>query len=89
MEGGYFCDSALPFGLLLALKIFNMVADALEWCTRRQGVTSIKHYLDDFIILRPPASDQCQSDLQTLQGICRELGALLVAHKRVGHTVYA
>ena len=31
-KGEVFCDTMLPFGLRSAPKIFNAVADALEWC---------------------------------------------------------
>ena len=30
-----------------APKLFNAVADALEWCVARQGIQHIYHYLDD------------------------------------------
>ena len=67
-----FCDGRLPFGLRSAPKIFNTVADALEWHVRRLGVSLIYHYLDDFIVLGPPGSSQCQRDLELLEeGQCR------------------
>ena len=37
-DGMVYVDPMLPFGLRLAPKIFNAVADALEWCIRRNGV---------------------------------------------------
>ena len=36
-------------------KIFNAVADALEWCMIKEGVNIIYHYLDDFAVLAPLA----------------------------------
>ena len=44
----------LPFGLRSAPKIFNAVADALEWCNRHQGVQHIFHYLDNIIVIGAP-----------------------------------
>ena len=44
-------DGMLPFGLSSAPKIFNSVADALEWCVSREGVEFIFHYLDDFAVV--------------------------------------
>lgn len=67
-HGDTFCDGMLPFGLHLAPKIFNTVADALEWCIRQWGVEFLHHYLDDFIVLGSPNSDQCWTDLQALEG---------------------
>ena len=54
-----YVDAMLPFGLRSAPKIFNAVADALEWCVAREGVQEIYHYLDDFAIIGPPNSDKC------------------------------
>ena len=34
-----YVDGCLPFGLRSAPKLFNALADALEWCISRQGVT--------------------------------------------------
>lgn len=79
-----FCDGMLPFGLRSAPKIFTALADALEWCIRRQGVEYVFHYLDDFIILGPPGSSQCQNDLESLQVVCSNLGVPLAAHKQEG-----
>ena len=37
-EGVLFVDTALPFGLRSAPKLFNAVADAVEWILRQAGV---------------------------------------------------
>ena len=55
-RGKYYVDTILPFGLRSAPKIFNALADALEWCFRQQGVTDVDHYLDDIITIGPPHS---------------------------------
>ena len=34
---GQYVDGMLPFGLRSAPKIFNAIADALEWCVAREG----------------------------------------------------
>ena len=51
-----YINPKLPFGLCSAPKLFNAVADALEWYVRQQGVEHIGHYLDDFIVLGAPKS---------------------------------
>ena len=43
-------DCILLFGLRSAPKIFNAVADALQWCLRHKGIEFIYHYLDDFYV---------------------------------------
>ena len=47
-------DNVLPFGLRSTPKIFNAVADALEWLISKEGVECNYHYLDDFTILGLP-----------------------------------
>jgi len=41
-------------------KIFNSVADVVEWCVSREGVDYIFHYLNDFAVVGPPDSDTCR-----------------------------
>ena len=62
-----YVDPMLPFGLRSAPKIFNAIADALEWILHHQGVEFCEHYLDDFIILGRPDSPECQQALASLQ----------------------
>ena len=46
-EGAVYVDPMLPFGLRSAPKIFNAVADGLEWYLRGRGIRHVAHYLDD------------------------------------------
>ena len=80
----HYVDAMLPFGLRSAPKIFTAVADALEWCIRQRGVEDIDHYLDDFIIMAPPASHQCGQALATLEEECAALGVPLAPEKKEG-----
>ena len=59
-----YIDTALPFGLRSAPKIFNSVADALEWVMRARGVRNVAHYLDDYIVMGSPRSTECAEDLE-------------------------
>ena len=52
-------DPCLLFSLQSAPKVFNAVADALCWCLQQAGIQWVVHYLDDFIIVAPPDSDEC------------------------------
>jgi hypothetical protein len=65
-EGNIFVDAALPFGLRSAPKIFTAVADAAEWIARQEGVPVIGHYLDDFLIMGRPNSQECGQSLHQL-----------------------
>ena len=50
-EGHIYVDGALPFGLRSAPKIFNAVADALEWCWKFNVAQFGWHYLNDLLRL--------------------------------------
>ena len=61
-EGDLYIDTALPFGLRSAPKIFTAVADAAEWILKLEGVKFVLHYLDDFLMIRAPGSQECGFD---------------------------
>ena len=83
-EGQVFVDSALPFGLRLAPKIFTAVADVIEWCFCEAGVRFVDHYLDDYIILGTPDAMESTKGLETVRTVARELGVPLAEDKCEG-----
>ena len=83
-KGATYMDTVLPFGLRSAPKVFNAVTDALEWVCRRQGVSNIIHYLDDFFNIGSPHMVECISNLTALRIAFDILGAPLAEHKTVG-----
>jgi len=72
--GQTFFDTRLPFGLRSAPKIFSAVTDALQWSMRRQGVSWVAHYLDDYITMGPLSTAVCQKNLDVMLMLCRRLG---------------
>ena len=83
-KGQIFADPMLPFGLRSAPKIFNAIADALEWYLKSRGIAHVFHYLDDFTIVGSPSSDECMRALSVMQQACVELGIPLAEHKTEG-----
>ena len=81
---GIFVDAVLPFGLRSAPKIFNTVADALEWVVRRDGVREVFHYLDDFLVLGHPNSAECGHNLAKLLQWSQWLGFPIAFEKVEG-----
>ena len=79
-----YVDSCLPFELQSALKIFNILADLLQWCLQQQGVSHIMHYLNDFLMLGPPSSNQCHHNLDIFKQTCQKLGVPLAIKKVEG-----
>ena len=57
-NGHLYVDTVLPFGLRSAPKIFNSIADALEWIANQQGVSFLEHFLDNFVTAGGPGSDE-------------------------------
>ena len=72
----------LPFGLRSVPKIFDAMADALEWCVAKQGVWHIYHNLDNLIILGFPSMKECSAFLSTLQRVCQELDVMLALEEK-------
>ena len=85
-EDGLYVDTALPFGLRSAPKIFTGVADAVEWIARQEGVAKILHYLDDFLLVGRPGSTECGKALSTLLGMFERLGIPVASEKLEGPT---
>ena len=83
-EDKLYVDRVLPFGLRLAPRIFSAVADAIQFGAIMRGVKNITHYLDDFVILGSPGSDQCRRDLVIMTELCAELGVPLAGEKQDG-----
>ena len=77
-------DSALPFGLCSAPKIFNAVADALEWIIINHGAEHAWHYLDDFLVAGAPGSSECRLNLDITHHVCDRLGIPLADEKEEG-----
>ena len=80
-QGKYYVDTCLPFGLRSAPFLFNQFAEALNriLCQNYQ-VTAI-HYLDDFLMVGTPGSDQCVSSIRRTLAVCDRLGVPVALHK--------
>ena len=84
--GKVYVDPMLPFGLRSAPKVFNAVADALNWILCQAGIDFAMHYLDDFVVIGAPGSDQCHRAMTILEEVCKQLGIPLALHKKDGPT---
>lgn len=80
-KGNIFFDTCLPFGLRSAPKLFNILADLLEWIAKAYGVSCLLHYLDDFLTLGSPDTGECQRNLEILIAVCKFLGIPLAIEK--------
>lgn len=86
-KGQFFMDTVLPFGLRSAPKLFNAVADALQWVMQQRGITWVEHYLDDFMTVGRQSSQECYRNMQTALTVCEELGMPVAPEKVDGPTM--
>ena len=85
-RGSLYIDMCLPFSLRSAPRLFNILADLLEWILTDQGATFILHYLDDFQMVGPPGSADCERNVQLIKEVCHLLGIPLALEKVDGPT---
>ena len=83
-RGGVYLDTALPFGLRSAPKIFSAVADALLWSMYEAGLTFGLHYLDDFFFAGRAHEWTCHADLSLVLLTCARLGVPVATDKVKG-----
>ena len=83
-QGQLYVDPMLPFGLRLAPKIFNAIADAFHWHLEQRGINHVLHYLDDVNIVASPEPRRCQEDLNTLLRAASVLGIPFASQKTEG-----
>ena len=85
-KGETLVDTSLPFGLRSAPKIFNLVADCLQWILEHKGTRFVIHYLDDFLLAGRPGTAECGESLQQALAICAGLGVPIAEKKLEGPT---
>ena len=83
-EGQVFIDGVLPFGLRSAPLIFTALADAFEWVLKQEGTRWIFHYIDDFITIGEPDSEECALNMGRIERISNELGLPIEEKKTEG-----
>jgi hypothetical protein len=75
-----YIDTALPFGLRSAPKIFTAISDTLEWILVSHGMSSCLHYLDS----ESPRITGVRAELKPLLRVSDMLP--IVTHKVEGPT---
>ena len=85
-QGTTHMDTALPFGLRSAPKIFSAVADTLAWAMVCNGLSGALHYLDDFLLV-PHSRQAAKASLSTALLTCHELEFPVATEKTEGPAV--
>ena len=82
LEGQYYFDQVLPFGLGSAPFLFCQFFDTVRWIVRdATGLHSELHFIDEFSFGGPPDSPQCAILLQSTINTCHFIRAP-VAHEK-------
>ena len=76
-HGEVYINTVVPFGLRSALKLFNAVADAVEWVLHMAGIPT--HPL--FVIIGPPGATSCAHNLSLMLGCLEWLGFSVAEEK--------
>ena len=74
------------FNLCFAQKIFNAIADAMEWMAKEQQGSELWHYLDDYLTCGVAGSNEYAANkiLLVLKRLCAFLGIPLAEDKVAG-----
>ena len=77
-------DRSLPFGLRSAPKLFTALADAVTWALFSRGIRFLLHYLDDFLFIGPPGSQEAARARYIATAVFEELGVPIAVQKTEG-----
>lgn len=86
-EGEFYINKCLPFGCSIACNLFEKFATFLQWVVEiRTGLSSLDHYLDDFIFMGGADTNNCMTLMSTFKEVCSELGVPVAENKTMGPT---
>ena len=81
-----YIDHALSFGLRSAPKIFSGVADMLSLALHWAGIQHQINYLDDFLFMVAPGTDNGAHVLAVARRVMQHLGVPVAVHKTEGRS---
>ena len=82
-DGKIYVDQVFTFGLRSAPLIFSAVADGLTWIMLKQGVSWAIHYIDNFLTVGSPGTDECLLNTTLMQRVCERVGLPIELSKSV------
>jgi hypothetical protein len=83
-QGQVYVERRLPFGMRSAPILFTAFSDLLTWAIHCQGVRYVMHYLDDFLLLGAPNSQETAHALDITCSFFDRAGIPVAAHKTEG-----
>ena len=85
-KGSLYVDIALFFGFRSVPELFNALADGLSWILTAKGTRELLHYLDDFLFIGAPNTEECKQALERALSTRANLGIPVATHKVEGPT---
>ncbi len=83
VDGLWFLDVCMPFGLSIACKVFEEFSSAIHWRVTQLIGDKLVHYLDDFL-LGARSKAKCSESLQVFRNVCTRVGMPIAEDKTVG-----
>lgn len=86
-DGKYYIDKCLAMGCSISCALFETFSPFLYWVVEnKSGLSTLDHYLDDFIFAGVALTNDCQKLMDTFSLVSKELGVPLAENKTEGPT---
>lgn len=86
-EGQYYIDKCLPMGCSVSCNIFEKFSTFLHWVVENNtGLSTLDHYLDDFIFAGRAQTNQCKLLRDNFLQITKNIGVPIAPEKLKGPT---
>ena len=85
IDDKYYIDKCLPMGCSISCNIFEKISIFLHWLVeKKSGLSTLDHYLDDFIFAGQENSERCKTLMNYFLSISHELGIPIADEKSAG-----
>lgn len=81
----FYFDKNLAMGLSASCALWEKFATFIEWVVRYiSGKNSVEHFVDDFLLVGRPNSDECTVLMKTFRDVCSNFGVPVAEDKTIG-----
>lgn len=82
IEGSFYFDKTLPFGLSYSCQLFEKFSSALQWILESKfKVFECVHVLDDFLFIGQPNSNECYDALLSFYTLATDINLPIKSEK--------
>lgn len=84
IEGSFYFDKTLPFGLSYSCQLFEKFSSALQWILESKfKVSHCVHVLDDFLFIGQPNTKECYDALLSFYTLATDINLPIKSEKTV------